>query len=168
MGKLIIGTFLVLGLVFYELSGGADFVPESRISQVAEADIVEDVATPDVTRSTSTLVNLSPEPAVPEAEIIQAVAEAIELDDTEEATVAPEVAEVVEPIIEPTPLDLRLVAGSRVNMRSGPGTTHDVLDTLDGGTETEVLEVNAGGWAKVRVTNTGQIGWMAERLLTNG
>ena len=170
MGKLILGTFFVLGLAFYELSGGADFVPESRNAQVAEAEIIEEVASPEVTRSTTTLVSLTPEPDVAEAEIIQAVAEAIELDEAEESPAVPEVSEVTapEPIVEQTPLDLRLVGGSRVNMRAGPGTTFDVLDTLDGGTQAEVIEVNASGWARIRITDTGQIGWMAERLLTNG
>jgi len=67
-----------------------------------------------------------------------------------------------------TPLDIRAVAGSRVNMRQGPGTNFSVLDTLDGGTEAEVLEVNANGWARIQVLTTGQTGWMAERLLTDG
>ena len=62
-------------------------------------------------------------------------------------------------------LDIRAVAGSRVNMRQGPGTNFPVLDTLDGGTQAEVLEVNANGWAQIEVLNTGQIGWMSTRLL---
>jgi len=164
MGKLIVGTFLILGLAFYELSGGSDFVPETQLEQIAEAEIVEETPTPEVTRTnTSTLVNVSAEvPAAPEAEILQAVAEVIEEQPLAEPEVAPAVEE------EPAPLDLRRVDSTRVNMRAGPGTTFDVLDTLDGGTETEVIEVNANGWARVRITSTGQIGWMAERLLTNG
>jgi len=31
-----------------------------------------------------------------------------------------------------------------------------------------VLEVNANGWARIQVLTTGQTGWMAERLLTDG
>lgn len=164
MGKFIVGTFLILGFVFYELSGGADFVPESQRTQVAAVEEApqEQEQVVEVTRSNSaTLVNVTAE-APAEAEIIQAVAEAIELDVAEEV----QVVATEEVVPEPTPLDLRLVAGSRVNMRAGPGTTFDVLDTLPGGTETEVIEVNASGWARIRVTSSGQIGWMAERLLT--
>ncbi len=73
---------------------------------------------------------------------------------------------VVETIVpEPSPVDLRRVSGSRVNMRSGPSTDFTVLDTLDGGTATEVIERDTNGWVLVRVQNTGQEGWMAERLL---
>lgn len=162
MGKLIVGTFLILGLVFYELSGGSDFTPENRNEQVAAAEVVEEIATPEVTRTnTATLTNVAAEPEVPEAEILQAVVEVVE-----EAPIEPEVIEVV--VADPAPLDLRFVDSSRVNMRAGPGTEHAVLDTLNGGTETEVIEVNGDGWARVRVTSTGQQGWMAERLLTDG
>ncbi|SEW46495.1 SH3 domain-containing protein [Cognatiyoonia koreensis] len=166
MGKLIVGTFLILGLAFYELSGGSDFVPESRITQVATAEVIEEAPAPEVTRaSNATLVNVAAEPEptpVPEAEILQAVAEVVE----EEAEPAPAPVEIA--VTEPEPLDLRLVGSSRVNMRAGPGTTYAVLDTLDGGTQTEVIEVNADGWARVRISDTGQIGWMAERLLSDG
>lgn len=163
MGKLILGTFLILGFAFYELSGGADFVPESRTDQLADAEIVQETPKQDVTRSNSaTLINVAAEaPVQEEAQVIQAVAEAAELD-----VVAQQPAVVV--IEPPAAPDLRVVAGTRVNMRTGPGTDYSVLDTLPSGTTTEVIEVNAAGWARVRVTDTGQIGWMAERLLTQG
>lgn len=68
---------------------------------------------------------------------------------------------------EASALSLRQVAGNRVNMRSGPGTSYGVLDTLDGGTDVEVFEVE-GGWARLRNIETGQVGWMSARLLTDG
>jgi uncharacterized protein YgiM (DUF1202 family) len=43
-----------------------------------------------------------------------------------------------------------------------------VLDTLAQGTEAEVIEVDSNGWAQIRITSTDQVGWMAERLLTDG
>lgn len=168
MGKLIVGTFLILGFAFYELSGGSDFVPESRNEQVAAAEIVEETSTTEVTRSNSaTLINVAAETSVEtdDAQVIQAVAEAVEVEVVEEAEPVEVVAEVVVEE-EPAPLDLRQVAGSRVNMRAGPGTDYSVLDTLSGGTQAEVIEVNASGWARIRLPDTGQIGWMAERLLS--
>lgn len=159
MGKLIVGTFLILGLVFYELSGGSDFVPESQLEQTAEAETITEETSPEVTRTNaSTLVNVAPETqTAPVAEIIQVAAEVVEE------------LPVTEPVVaEAAPLDLRLVDSTRVNMRAGPGTNYAVLDTLNGGTETEVINVNADGWAEIRVTATGQTGWMAERLLTDG
>jgi hypothetical protein len=165
MGKFIIVSFLALGLAFYELSGGADFVPEDRVA-VAHAPITDDSRlgqTTDVAVSRSnaaSLIALNPSVTT------------VSLDATPAATpavaVVEEIIEVPVTAIETAPLDIRIVASTRVNMRQGPGTSFDVLDTLDGGTQAEVLEVNESGWARVEVLTTGQVGWMAERLLTDG
>ena len=171
MGKFIIVTFLMLGWAFHELSGGADFVPEERPVAVAEV-AVETLPEPAdepvalVTRASTTNLTIAPE--VPVAEVVEVATPAPEVAaeaavQTEEITAALE--EAVAPALAPL-LDLRAVAGSRVNMRSGPGTSFDVLDTLPQGTEAEVIEVNADGWARIRVLESGAEGWMAERLLT--
>ncbi|NCT11288.1 MAG: SH3 domain-containing protein, partial [Rhodobacterales bacterium] len=52
-----------------------------------------------------------------------------------------------------------------VNMRSGPGTNHAVVVTLDQNTEVEVLGAEAD-WLRVIVPATGTVGWIAARLLT--
>lgn len=175
MGKFIIFTFLMLGWTFYELSGGSEFEPESRI--LAEAQPTEEIAPTEtgveVTRTATTqLVSLTLPVTqdAPAATITQAsVTQPAEVEAPAEETVAAVVEEIVEatpePVVEEAPLDLRAVAGSWVNMRSGPGTNFDVLDTLPGGTEAEVMEVNASGWARIRILSTGEEGWMAERLL---
>jgi len=69
------------------------------------------------------------------------------------------------PAIEELPVDLRAVSASRVNMRTGPGTNYGVLDKLVRGTQAEVIEVTAEGWARIRVVETGQVGWMSTSLL---
>ena len=181
MSKFIVGTFLILGWTFYEMSDGADFVPEERV--VAELEAVE-VETP-VVASVEPEVIETVEPVIEIAvtrdepsdildlttgsllQPVETVVEAVaQISDVE-----PEVEVVLASIIEAVeetedPLDIRLVSGSRVNMRSGPGTDYAVLDTLPGGTAAEVIEVDATGWARIRIQDTGTIGWMAERLLT--
>lgn len=153
MSKFIAVTFLMLGVGFYELSGGADFEPAERpikqtVISTKSIDIAP-IAEPVVTRA-----------AAPVAPI------AAEVEPTPPPT--PVVLDVAPIAVEPeVRLDLREVAGGRVNMRSGPSTNNAILDTLVRGTETEVLEVNADGWARVRVISTDQIGWMAERFLSN-
>ncbi len=62
--------------------------------------------------------------------------------------------------------DLRKVAGNRVNMRGGPSTDYAVLAKLGQGDEVQVLETPGNGWVRLQVVQTGEIGWMAERLLT--
>jgi len=162
MGKFIIGTFLLLGFGFYELSGGNEFVPETRPVVVAEVTTTE--LEPLVTRAdTSSLVTLaSVEVTAPQVTVIEETV-APEVMTPE---VVAEVAPVVEEVIE-EPIDLRTVAGSRVNMRAGPGTNYNVLDSLVAGTWAEVLEVDASGWARIRNMDTGQEGWMAERFLAS-
>lgn len=150
MSKFIIGTFLMLAFGFYELSGGSDFEPDVRpLEQIAVSTKSLEAVPFDAPVVTRAAVETAPLAAIEEIEVVTASLE-----------VAPTVAEI--------PADLREVAGKRVNMRSGPGTNYDVLDTLTRGMQTEVIEVNDDGWARVRVTTTDQIGWMAERLLTNG
>jgi uncharacterized protein YgiM (DUF1202 family) len=157
-------TFAFLGWGYYEMSGGADFEPEQR--QVAIAEV--EAETPEVvTRAnTTTLLSVSTsnasQPVVDDREVTQAVAEAEALGVMD----APEVVEVVAPVVEPKP-DLREVAGSRVNMRMGPSTDFEVITTLNGGTKLEVLEVTEDGWANVTTVERGIEGWMAERLLTD-
>lgn len=171
MKSFIAFTFLMLGLVFYEMSDGADFTPD----QLAMADtgpapeIVTRRASEDgltlgdrlaslSTRAPSPSVMAVVSPAVLETELEPVLAVA----EPEIVEIEPEVVAVVDDI----PADLRSVAGTRVNMRDGPGTNFDVLVTLDGGTTTEVLFADGTGWVRIRVVDTGLEGWMAERLLT--
>ena len=64
------------------------------------------------------------------------------------------------------PEDLRKVRGSRVNMRGGPGTSYAVLTTLSRGDEVKVLRESDNGWVKLKVVESGRIGWMSAKLLT--
>lgn len=61
--------------------------------------------------------------------------------------------------------DLRRVRGSRVNMRGGPGTSYSVLGVLTKGQQVEVLRGNDSGWVKLRDQDSGQVGWMAAKML---
>lgn len=178
MIRFMIVCFLFLGWAFYELSGGADFEPELRAETVPAPEPVVEVAladpvTPQVVEETAPetiqerLATALVTPAVTEAVTEQAVALA---EDTASADIVEAVAEIAPEVVaeiieEPVPVDLRQVAGSRVNMRAGPSTDFSVLITLDGGTTTEVIDRNNDGWVLVRVQDTGQEGWMAERLL---
>ncbi|MGR3698740.1 MAG: SH3 domain-containing protein [Roseovarius sp.] len=63
-------------------------------------------------------------------------------------------------------LDMRQVSGNSVNLRTGPGTGFGRIASLKRGTEVIVLNDPGEGWIKLRVVETGRIGWMAETLLT--
>jgi len=157
MSKFVIGTFLLLGFGFYELSGGADFVPETRpvVAEAVTTTALEPVAT-----------RAEPVPVVTLAAVETILPEVVTPVVEAEPVAIAAIERVAEPVIE-DPLDLRTVAGSRVNMRAGPGTDFNVIVTVDGGTWTEVLEVNGDGWARIILVDTGEEGWMAERLLNS-
>lgn len=188
MNKFIMASFLLLGWAFYELSGGADFEPEARQSaEVAEVETTvlaaaEDVAEPEIqisTASVSALPAAVQDVPAEEAEVVEA-----SLTQEDEGTVTlivpelitdgaePEFVSLVAPAASPAAapetapeLDLRSVAGSRVNMRAGPGTNYGVVETLTRGTVTEVLSLSDNGWAQIK-TYEGQIGWMSAEFLT--
>lgn len=152
-------TFAFMGWGYYEMSGGADFVPEERVTAAVEAEAPEIVARADTTTLLSvSSSNIIAQPAT--AAVAQAaVADAIAVDDVE-------IVEAAAPVVE-AQLDIRAVGGSRVNMRMGPSTDHDIITTLDSGTKLEILSVNEDGWANVSTVDRGIEGWMAERLLTD-
>ncbi len=165
-------TFAFMGWGYYEMSGGTDFVPVELQVAGAQSQSPEIVARAD----TSTLLSVSSSntvaqsevldaPDVSNSEVLRAVAQAMALDTVDPAAVAVAIP-VAETVVEPE-LDIREVAGSRVNMRMGPGIGFDVITTLDSGTKLEVLEVDADGWANVSTVDRGIEGWMAERLLTD-
>jgi uncharacterized protein YgiM (DUF1202 family) len=161
--RFILVTFFFLAVTFYEMSGGAGFVPEQRI---AAANPVETVARAD----TATLASLTEvqEPAVPNALTEPLIAPVAAVAD--EAVVEAVVAEVTEAVVEPpvaeAPVsDLREVIAERVNVREGPGTDYAVMDKLTQGTQAEVLETDASGWARVRVIDTGLLGWVSAEFL---
>jgi uncharacterized protein YgiM (DUF1202 family) len=154
--------FALMGWVYYEMSGGADFVPAERQVAVVELEAPEIVTRADTTSLMSvSSSNTVAQPEVSDEEILRAVAQAVALNAVE-----PDVIAVVEAVVEPK-LDIREVAGSRVNLRMGPGTGFDVITTLDGGTKIEVLTVDEDGWANVSTVDRGMEGWMAKRLLSD-
>ena len=166
------------------MSGGSNFVPETRLAMA-------DATQPEVTRARGIDIAMTrPAPALPAAteqsppvEAAQLPAQqpiAVEAAFTAPADAGSTVAVIgigdATTIAAPAPaavaspdlLAIREVAARAVNMREGPDTSYAVIDTLPQGTQTEVIEADDTGWVRVRILNTGQIGWMAERLLTQG
>ncbi|MEL6620992.1 MAG: SH3 domain-containing protein [Pseudomonadota bacterium] len=195
MTRFIIVIFALLGLVFYEMSGGADFDPDatrlSRIEQPAEGaaapiETAQSAPAESVTRVTLNLTSvedvvrtkrtLRTKPAVQTAAVVtdqNAVSE-------EEPTVILPSLLVDRPVITPVEFggdaatgeigsdDLRRVTGNRVNVRGGPGTNYSVVNRLQRGDEVEILQDPGTGWVKLRPAGGGTVGWMADFLLSEG
>lgn len=182
MSRFVFLSFVFIGWGFYELSGGSDFEPRARIAEETTA------AAPDPTLPKPTLA--VPAPVTPElsartnANTAPATVPIARRDLTTLVT-APVPTPVTRSVLAPTPAatpqpaapaailpappeppkDIRQVTGRRVNMRGGPGTAYSVLTTLTRGSQVIVLREPGNGWAKLRVVETGRVGWMSARLL---
>ncbi len=184
MKRYVFLSFVFLGWAFYEASGGADFepAPHDRVAETssaaveaAEADPVEGYTYTEISTEAGIVSTRSSEPApspepapqpIPEPITASLVSEPEPTPEPERVALTPapeELERMAE--VEEVPRDMREVDGSRVNMRSGPGTRYSVLVTLPGGTRVEVLREPGNGWAKLKVEETGRIGWMSSRLL---
>lgn len=170
-------TFGFLGVAYYQMSGGAEFEPGANGIQVfATVDplVVQEIARRhEVSRmalvDTASLAPDGSEEVDPaqvqlEAAVLSAIRSQEPLVETapqpEETRVA-----VTLPAAEAGPRDLRSVNGTRVNLRTGPGTDFGVVGKLTRGTSVEVLEDDGTGWVRLQVLPEGQIGWIADFLL---
>lgn len=166
MNRFITLTFLLLGWGFYEASGGAEFTGAAEASRGAPVVVgsLEDVPEgrmADIVGAEAAAAFAADAPFEPLA--VEVVARAAMDFDAPLAPVL-ETLPAAAPVLD-APVDVRAVAGSRVNMRAGPGTQHGVVAVLSRGARTEVLEED-GGWARVRAED-GSTGWMSARLLAD-
>ncbi len=196
MKRLIFVTFVFLGWAFYVASGGADYAPRpgSLQARVAEktpepirelSDLLPSTQESPETRTITSLADLDMSKAedtqityASSGAADQAIEEAGALIETgiDEAKVAALTSTEEEPAIasdEPAALpegirlrDIRRVSGDIVNMRSGAGTSFERIGKLTKGTEIEVLEDPGNSWVSIQVVDTGEIGWIAEWLIT--
>ncbi len=181
MRPFVILSFVVLGLVYWQMSGGAEFEPEAWPTEAAltpeavEVITRSDVASGDVADIASVTPLDSPAEAAPVAaspteplsptEALVAVAP--------DLASAPPLASVEPPLAEADVISAasasaggpawRRVAGDRVNMRDGPGTNFGVVGQLAAGEMAEVVATE-GEWVMVRASD-GTEGWMATRFL---
>ncbi len=145
------------------LTTGAEDVDDTEVSRADIAlDTIEIQKDGDAVVTVATLeTSEAPEPTF-EAD----TAKVEDLTATPDIATAPEIAEDAQPAAADSALDIRKVSGTVVNMRDGPSTFYLAIGKLKQGDQVEVLEDNAEGWLKIRVTETGQTGWMADWLVT--
>lgn len=187
MWRFILVSFAFLGWSFYELSGGADYEPrtnsiqaraklddlrpvarplraqEPRIAQAPDIGEAPDIgATDTVARGLTDLSGLTGTQTGGVTVTLASASASLESDAV--AAIAHNIAP--RSAVTPRQQDLREVAGSRVNMRAGPSTQYDRIARLERGEQVAVLREPGNGWVKLRVVETGRVGWMAERLVT--
>ena len=167
MNRFIVLSFVVMGFGYYEISGGSDFVAETRPVMVAASETVIPVTAeePDlagievVTRADMTTLDELPPADTATADAINLTLETI----TDAVSASVEEAFATQPDSATT--DLREVTGTLVNMRDGPGTDYGVIDRLTQGSVIEVVEIGVDGWVRVQVESSGMTGWMSDQFL---
>ncbi|MCT4557704.1 MAG: SH3 domain-containing protein [Pelagimonas sp.] len=185
MARVMLLTFAFLSWAWFELSGGAAFAPGENgvrvLARMSDQPIVS-------TRSSVTRSDLG------EAELTAFPGNGLAMQPIRVSTavntssVAPRVqtAAVVQPVVTPIPtpepaklistadpvaqpatvqIDYRTVTGNRVNLRSGPNTSFDVVTQLLKGEEVEILEDGGDGWVRLRALDGNDIGWMSAGFL---
>lgn len=197
MVRLILVTFAFLGWAFYELSGGSEFEPAStQLTNIKVDPLKPVVATSDkvvaqdesveVTRVSLNLTSvedvLEGRAAVP-VNLPQQKTLAPETTTAgqgDSVTLIPSLVAGADAVVEPQPaavitqtasvsfVETRTVAGNRVNVRGGPGTTFGVVGRLVRGDEVEILEDTGTGWVRFQAVNGDTQGWIADFLLTDG
>lgn len=188
MNRFVFVALLLMGWAYWELSGGAGFAPETRIP-AADSGVTVTRADTSSIDAPAMVEPLAAEPSTPETADAVAAAEPVVANDeadlvemlVHEVESAPDFAEnpltatatAAEPATEPEiatatapgTADLRVVTGSRVNLREGPGTSYGTIGQVVSGTILEVIETN-GGWAHIQVQGTAENGWMSADFLT--
>lgn len=226
-------SFLLLGWVFYEMSGGADFAPKT----LTEVATVEEKVPVEVTRlerarqarADETVASATGAQRTAERAAIASRQERAQAQDARQEQVAsaqneasgtatqpdpdsdqlqqlraglrstlPVFTSVTgtggeqvqtislsglgassrapqpDPVSEPATAvrapvaesaDIREVVATRVNMRAGPGTSHDIIERLSRGQSVEVLGNDGQGWLRLRTLPGDRVGWIAERLI---
>ncbi|MDO6727797.1 SH3 domain-containing protein [Cognatishimia sp. 1_MG-2023] len=190
MVKYIVLSFLFMGWAFYELSGGSDFDPAAQklseptpaaanpaaaadvtVAELAPAQEPASAATTFAPQQDDAVVTLAS--SVPTTRLVGApkptpTAERTKLGPSE--TVARADTSATKPVFSLAQesagsIDFRIVTGTRVNMRNGPGTDYSVIATLVQDSQVEVLQDPGLGWVKLQVLESGRIGWMSAKLL---
>lgn len=173
MGKIIIITFAFMAFAFYELSGGNEFVPiadEKRaalaIEKAEEERLLAEAKAERLTAEPQEQIVLASATVSTSGTVVQQAAVTVPLVEEDKVEAVTEVAAVVEPVVEEEPVDMRKVTAARVNMRQGPGQNFSVVAKLNSGDEVEILQDPGDGWVKLKVQESGRVGWMADFLLT--
>lgn len=195
MVRYIAISFGVLGLGFYELSGGSDFEPAQwrDVKAPAVEESVLEKPAEDVAATHIPVIETNDE----EKRVVQAALSAKEENPllilasvpttrrlvgaaaptptTERTILGPEEQKAValtsnqDRFAQATAIeeapDFRRVSGNRVNMRNGPGTEYSVIGKLVRGNDVQVLQDPGFGWVKLQVVETGRVGWMSASLL---
>ena len=170
MYKFMISTSLLFAWAFFELSGGFDFEPGCRSCDATE-NIAKNTQSEPSNQQLAANFPVNTYDYVPFQEpIIEAAKPVVTAQAAPASSMFVQAAYSTDDTTGEQPRkprqDLRVVTGDWVNIRDGAGTSFVVMDTVPHGTETELLDTR-GDWAKVRLLESNEIGWIASWLISD-
>jgi sRNA-binding protein len=170
MSRFVFLSIFFLGWAFYEVSGGADFTQELEAEKLAAQQLEEDKkrAAAKAAEVEKTRLAAAKAAVVTEAMVTRAAfnpTSVVAQPAPKPTRAEPAEKPKVEATAEDPVTDIRKVRSTRVNVRNGPSTRYNVILKLTRGTRVEILQDPGNGWVKLKVEDTGRIGWMAARLL---
>ncbi|WP_165354552.1 SH3 domain-containing protein [Tropicimonas sp. IMCC6043] len=191
LGRYVAGTLLILGVAMIVAPDAPIEKTDVAVSRTetepvalasaepaAMADAVrnapEALVTPVVARVTEG--DLPPEPlqtgveaALAEALALDAVEENVGTDETRVSfeAAAATAAPAPEPMLAERTARVLFVTGSRVNVRSGPSTAHEVVGSVGYGDEVELVAYEGLSWARIRMGDGETTGFMSRKFLAD-
>ena len=121
-------------IVLAAVADPAAIVPEPAETEATEASVPETEATTETA-------------AVSETEETSETSETSETEETTKATTTATTAATTEAVTE-SDLQLAVYATTVLNVRSGPGTSYDVVKQVNPGDQIDVVAVTSNGWYK--------------------
>lgn len=153
-------TRSITSLADLDLSGGQRFEIKLARAKTSESD---ETAAPQVTKAVAT--DETGERPLPD-HVAKAVAAASLSGAASDSVDRVTLAATPDADATQQTKDIRRVSGDLVNMRGGPGTRYDRIGKLRKNDKVVVLQEPGNGWIKLRVVDTGRVGWMADWLVT--
>ena len=166
MFKQITITTLIVGCAIFEMSGGADFKPGTHRNQgMAETKQAPIPQRPVQRVKFSGADDFEHVPFL--SPVIENAAPLAAQTTSHKNPILTQ-ASFTETAQQPTSprQDFRIVTADRVNLRSGPGTNHDVVDTVTQGTEFILLS-QSGDWSHVKAVDAETTVWIANWLISD-
>lgn len=171
MSRFVLLSLFFLGWAFYEVSGGTEFTKELQAEKLAALQLEQEQkrtakADAGAAKVAAVETNL---PVMTGAMVTRAAFDptsvAVPAAKPTQQSTPGETKEQPAADLEPPVPDMRQVRGTRVNLRNGPSTRYNVILKLTRGTRVEILQEPGNGWVKLKVEDTGRVGWMASKLL---
>ena len=165
MSRLIVISFIFMGLAFYHLSGGADYKPAPNSIQARSAQFGVFAAFKPGNTVTS-----PPSENQDSLSLVLADLPRSDASNTQTTTTPSIKVNAFPPLTQTkntAPSDIHYISGETAAIRTGPGLFYEEAAKLPQGTEVTVLQTTGDGWLKIEALSSGETGWTVTWMVTD-